>query len=260
MGARATGPALITPRVPVGSAQGFPRPPTPAPGPSLPGVAGGPPGPQSHLGPGRGAHAGPGPRGEQPGLGRCAAQRRARAPDPARRPVPADPSPDTRRQLPSQIQRLRAMAAGGAGAGAPGARAGHTPPAPRALARSLRQAPAARAPRPLPGTGGAGPPRPTRPAPAPGPPRVPSRPLEPRVRAGVAGRAGGGRGARGPGSSPRASGQHLSRTGCKTASARRDPGPAPQTWEARAAKGALGLSTCEAAPQGLSGRCDRAWS
>lgn len=225
MGAPAAGPALITPSVPTGAAQGSP------PGPSLPAVAGRPCGPQSHLGSGRGADGGPGPRGEQPGLGRCAAHRRARAPDPARRPLPADPSPDTRRQLPSQLQRLRAMAARGARAGARGARAGarHTPH-PTARARSAKRRPAGprgrfrepagrgrRAP-PAP------PPRRGSPLPPPASPRVPESPARGQVsRAGQ----GGGRGARGPGPSLRARGKHLSETGCKAASARSDLGAAP---------------------------------
>lgn len=48
-----------------------------------------------------------------PGLGRRTAQARPIA----RRPLPAEPSPDTRRQLPSKLRRPRAMTAPGTWAG-----------------------------------------------------------------------------------------------------------------------------------------------
>lgn len=74
-----------------------------------------------------------------PAVGPGEARERARAPEIARRPLPADPSPDTRRQPPSQLQRLRAMPAPGAQEGTPGA-AGPKPrcPSRRAPARPSR--------------------------------------------------------------------------------------------------------------------------
>lgn len=123
-------------------------------------------------------HRGSGsPRGE-PRLRRRTAHCGAGPQETARSPLPADPSPDTSRQPPSQFRRLRAMVAPGAREGPRGARGqppgtGNTPP----HRRPRRSAPAHPAPRLLPGTRGDGatkprpdPPRappPTRPGPRP---------------------------------------------------------------------------------------------
>ena len=119
-------------------------------------------------------HRGSGsPRGE-PRLRRRAAHCGAGPQETARSPLPADPSPDTSRQPPSQFRRLRAMVAPGAREGPRGSRGqppgtGNTPP----HRRPRRSATGPPPPRPGPGTGGGGAPAPPPPPPA-GAPRAPA--------------------------------------------------------------------------------------